>query len=244
VVLRRLRIRPGDGTDDEDAIEFYDAERCIADHCSFGWGTDEVCSVVGLSDAITIQHCIISEGLNVKGHSMASIAGGERVTWHHNLIAHCRSRNPRFADVTNCDFRNNVVYDWGDTAAYGQFERLNFVGNFYQPGPSTTQRPPRFHIGDSMVPPASLFASGNVMSGHADATSDNWLAIAYDRGIQAKAPFAAPPVVTESAKAAFAHVLDYAGATLPRRDVIDARIVREVRGGTGRILKTAAEAGD
>jgi hypothetical protein len=136
-VLQHLRIRPGDDTTEMDALEFYDAERCLVDHCSLGWGTDETCSVVGLSDAITIQHCILSESLDRAQHSMAAIAGGERVTWHHNPFAHCGSRNPRFAMPTLCDFRNNVIYDWGHTAGYGDFERANFVANYYRPGPST-----------------------------------------------------------------------------------------------------------
>jgi hypothetical protein len=241
VILRHLRIRPGDESDDEDAIEFYDAERCIADHCSFGFGTDETCSIVGLSDAITIQYCIVSEGLNRKGHSMAAIAGGERTTWHHNLIAHCRTRNVRFADVAQCDFRNNVVYDWGDTAGYGQFERLNFVGNYYKPGPSTTQRPPRFHIGDSMVPPGTLYISDNILLGQNETNLDNWLGVNYPLEVRAKAPFVAPAVATEPASAAYDHVLRSAGAALPARDAVDTRIVRQVREGTGRIINTASE---
>jgi hypothetical protein len=67
----------------------------------------------------------------------ASIAGGNRVTWHHNLFAHNQSRNVRFQGMVDADFRNNVVYDGGDEAAYGEFDRLNYVGNYLKAGPST-----------------------------------------------------------------------------------------------------------
>ena len=242
VVLRHLRVRPGEESRGDDAIEFHDAERCIADHCSFEWGDDETCSIAGLSDAITVQHCIIAEGLNHEGHSMAGLAGGERITWHHNLIAHCRTRNPRFADVVCCDFRNNVIYNWGDTATYGEFEHVNLVSNWFKPGPSTTQKPPRFHVGETMVAPASLFAQGNVMETRPDATQDNWQAIGFPREAEAKQPFEAAPVKTESAQEAYAHVLETAGATEPKRDEVDQRILNSVKKGTGHIINKVGKA--
>jgi hypothetical protein len=47
----------------------------------------------------------------------------------------------------------------------------------------------------------------------------------------------------ETAEAALAHVLESAGALLPRRDAVDARITREVHDGGGRIVKWVDEAG-
>jgi hypothetical protein len=185
-----------------------------------------------------------SEGLNNEGHSMASIAGGERTTWHHNLIAHCRTRNPRFADIACCDFCNNVVYDWGDTAAYGQFERVNFVADWYKPGPSTTQKPLIFYHGDCVLIPASFFVRGNVMDGQDAVTADNWLGIVCDRDTEAAQPFASAPVRTEGAADAYRHVLDHVGATLPSRDSVDIRIVTSVRNGSGKIIRTVAETAD
>ena len=232
VVLRYLRIRPGHESNGEDAIEFYDAERCIADHCSFTWGDDETCSIVGLSDAITIQHCLIAEGLNHANHSMAGIAGGERTTWHHNLIAHCRTRNPRFAGSAWCDFRNNVIYNWGDVAAYGDFERLNYVANWLQPGPSTKQQPPLYYSDRSVLPPRSFFAHGNWMN----SAAADWTAIECEKTARADEPFAAPSVTTDTAETALRQIDDQAGVTLPRRDATDARIVNDVRQRTGRII--------
>ncbi|MEQ1850871.1 MAG: hypothetical protein ABMA01_04675 [Chthoniobacteraceae bacterium] len=233
VVLRHLRVRPGETSNGQDAIEFYDAERCVADHCTFMWGDDETCSIVGLSDAITIQHCIIAEGLNHAGHSMASIAGGERTTWHHNLIAHCRTRNPRFAGATWCDFRNNVIYNWMDVAAYGEFERLNLVVNVFKPGPSTKPNALRFFDGEAVLLPVTFHARGNLLHGH---DASDWTHIRCDTAARTDTPFPAPTVRTHEAHEAMQRILDEAGATLPKRDATDARIVQSVRDGTGQIL--------
>jgi len=243
VILRHFRIRPGDDSDDTDALWFYDAERCIADHLSVSWGTDEVLSITGLSDAITVQWCIISEGLNREQHGYASIAAGERVTWHHNLFAHHISRVPRFAGIVRADFRNNVLYNWGSVAGYGQFERVNYVANYLKPGPSTTQRPPLIHLGDATVGDGSLYLEGNILHGHDAVTRDNWLGVGFERRVRAAQPFPAPPVRTTSAETAYEQVLPNVGALPAQRDATDARVVREVRTGTGRVIEKVSDAG-
>ncbi len=153
VVLRYFRVRLGDGDiqlDDPKALDSYKggtgehalyfiegSRNCIADHLSLSWSTTKILSVTKLSDLISIQWCILSESLNFAGHGYASIAGGDRVTWHHNLFAHNQSRNVRFGGLVDADFRNNIIYDWGDEAAYGEFDKVNYVGNYLKAGPST-----------------------------------------------------------------------------------------------------------
>lgn len=238
VILRHFRIRPGvpSSESEDDALEFNGAERCIADHLSLAWATDETLSVVGLSDCITVQWCAIAEPLNDRKHAYGSIIGGERTTWHHNLFAHCVSRVPRFASIATCDFRNNVLYDWGHTAGYGQFERVNYIANFLKPGPSTTQRPPQFHNGDSVVPDRSLHLSGNVLFGAPEVTQTNHLGVGFDAAAFSEKPFPFPPVTTDSAHAAYQQVLTNVGTTLPLRDATDERLLRQVRDGTGQIV--------
>ena len=44
------------------------------------------------------------------------------------------SRVPRWGDITvQCDFRNNVIYDWGHTCGYGDLRTLNYVNNYVAP---------------------------------------------------------------------------------------------------------------
>jgi hypothetical protein len=260
VVLRDFRIRIGDDDvhrndrnvlytagDGEYALYFTEgSRRCIADHLSLSWSTNKILSTTKLSDLITVQWCILSESLNLEEHGYASITGGNRVSWHHNLFAHNFSRNVRFQGAVDADFRNNVIYDWGEKAAYGEFDRLNYVGNYLKPGPSTMQKPPLFHEGIEAVLPGSLFLSGNVMEGNPRATGDNWKGTGFyfsRTSVAASTPFPAPSVTTEPAAEAYNLVLRDAGATLPARDAVDARIVREVRTGTGHIVESVQEAG-
>jgi hypothetical protein len=258
VVLRYFRIRLGDegvsrdvnyeAGEGQDGIRFTDgAKDCIADHLSLSWTTGKIVTVTGTSDRITIQWCILSESLNFAGHGYASLEGGNRVTWHHNLLAHNFSRNIRFQAAVTSDFRNNTIYDWGETAAYGEFDRLNYVANYLKPGPSTTQSPRLFHRGDAVVMPGSIFVEQNVLEGEPKVDQDNWRGMGYyyfDRdSLKAAEPFPAPPVATEPARAAYERVLKEAGDTLPARDPVDRRVLREVREGTGHIIRWVREAG-
>ena len=136
---------------------------------------------------------------------------------------------------------NNVIYDWGHTSAYGEFDRLNYVGNYLKPGPSTTQKPLLFMNGTEVVGPSSLYLAANVIEGNVQATADNWKGSGYyfDRSvIAASHPFPAPKVYTTTASQAYTDVLEKAGATLPERDAVDKRIVMNVRTGTGRIIQS------
>jgi pectate lyase len=260
VVLRHFRIRIGDDDvrrsdknirytagDGEYALDFTEGARnCIADHLSLSWSTNKILSTTKMADLITIQWCILSESLNIDGHGYASITGGNRVTWHHNLFAHNFSRNVRFQGAVDADFRNNVIYDWGEKSAYGEFDRLNYVGNFLKSGPSTTQHPLLFHDGQEVVMPHSLYFSGNVIEGDDRATTDNWKATRfyYDREtLAANEPFPAAPVTTDTALVARDRVIENVGATMPARDAVDRRIIAEVKTGTGHIVDSVAGAG-
>ncbi len=254
VVLRYFRIRIGDddvrlddktlnynGGDGEYALYFrLGSGNAIADHLSLSWSTAKMLTTTRLADRITIQYCILSESLNFAGHGYASIAGGNRITWHHNLFAHHFNRIVRFQGMVDADFRNNVIYDWGEGSAYGEFDRLNYVGNYLKPGPSTTQRPLAFHRGDAVVAPGSLFIADNVIEGNDPVNRDNWRGLGFyypDRkSLEASQPFGAPPVSMQPAQSAYERVLKDAGATLPLRDAVDERILREVRTGTGHII--------
>ena len=172
VIIRFLRVRAGNNTAratfrDRRRFRVYDSDNFIVDHCSCSWGNPETLSASGSVDRYTVQWCIASEGNNQQQHAFATILGGDRSTWHHNLFAHMFSRVPRWGDITvQCDFRNNVIYDWGHTCGYGDLRTLNYVNNYVRKGPSTTQRPPYFIIDPKVVLPASIFINGNLMAGN------------------------------------------------------------------------------
>lgn len=249
VVVRFVRVQLGKGPqepkpdDGGDCISAYDSQNFIIDHCSTHWGCDETLSATGAVDLYTVQWCVISEGLNYEKHSMSSILCGDRCTWHHNLFAHSGSRNPLFAGQTRCDFRNNVLYDWGHTSGQGNFSQLNYVGNYLRPGPSTVQKPLHFIAGDGVAMPASLHLAGNIMDGSPELSRDNWLGVFIDRTSNSDKPMPMLPIPAESAEDALSSVLKKVGAVLPRRDAADSRIVADVVNRTGKIVASQQDVG-
>jgi hypothetical protein len=150
-------------------------------------------------------------------------------------------RVPRWGDITvQCDFRNNVLYDWGSYCGGGDLRTLNYVNNYLRAGPSSIQR---HFIFDPKALPASIHVDGNFMVGRPEVGADNWKGVLGERALQSSAPFPAPPVQTQSATEAFELVLRNAGATRPKRDSVDARIISNVRNGTGKIINDENEVG-
>jgi pectate lyase len=246
VILRYLRFRAGNNTGEVrcESFRISDSENVMVDHCSSSWGNPETFSAAGAVDRCTVQWCLFSEGNNAQKHAFSTIIAGDRTTWHHNLFAHMLSRVPRWGDITvECDFRNNVIYDWGHTCGYGDMRTLNYVNNYLRAGRSTTQRPPYFIVDPKVALPASLYLDGNVMTGMPEVSRDNWKGVKGDRTFQASSPFPAPPVQTQSAPDAFELVLQNAGANLPKRDAVDARAVSDARNGTGEIINNENEVG-
>ena len=200
VIIRFVRFRLGDENNQEsDAIWGRYFQDIILDHCSMSWSVDE-CSSFYANKNFTMQWCIMTESLcnSVHGkgsHGYGGIWGGKNASFHHNLLANHKSRNPRFDHPEvydnyvnthrgHVDYRNNAVYNWGDNSTYGgEGAWFNMVGNYYKPGPASKDR--KYFLDANGIYTSSktdygypmLYLSGNVHTKHSDITGDNSIGI-------------------------------------------------------------------
>jgi pectate lyase len=242
VIIRYIRIR------DEasgDALGGRYNRNIVLDHVSTSWSSDEVLSIYH-NEYVTIQWCLITEAGSAD-HKFGGIWGNNPGTYHHNLIAHNASRNPRWASgCGNNDYRNNVLYNWGYNSCYGGeavqsgsdefvFSNINMVANYYKPGPATASG-----VRDRIAEPSSRAAgdegswhvSDNYVDGYPAVTADNWLGVDGNNYIRLDAPWPAMGINQQTAEDAYSAVLDHAGCSFPTRDSVDERIIEEVRNGT------------
>jgi pectinesterase len=247
VIIRYLRFRMGDKNEVQgDALGCRDTKNVIIDHCSISWGTDENASFYNNKN-FTLQWCIISEALNKsvheKGaHGYGGIWGGVRASFHHNLIASNNSRNPRFSGSSTTensenefvDFRNNVIYNWGDNSIYGgEKGTYNLVNNYFKSGPATTSSKLDRIVSPS-EPYGKFYVDGNYVNGYKVITKNNWYGgIQCDNPLQTK--LESPIDISENtkttcAKKAFKIVLENVGASI-FRDSVDNRIVSNTKTG-------------
>ena len=276
VILRYIRCRLGDryqnkgmvdGSGGDDALGNLGAKNLIIDHCSVSWSADEALTVYR-GDSVTLQWNIISEPLNYsyhfetgdtdfEQHGYGGIWGSRNGSFHHNLIAHCRNRTPRFAGVETytspapgvekCDFRNNVLYNWGINNIYGgEGGNYNVVNNYFKYGPNTSSSR-RYQVvavdSNATYLWAKYYLKGNYVYNSVTNTNNNWLSVFMKSGkladtVKSKVtePFNLPAIAEESAISAYTSVLTGAGASFPKRDTLDERIVNDVRNGTGKII--------
>ena len=191
-------------------------------------------------------------------HGYGGIWGGMKASFHHNLMANHDSRNPRLGPGTKStkdneivDMRNNVIYNWCGNSCYGgEAMHVNIVNNYYKPGPATPKDTP---VGHRILKPEAgrskldhkvygrVYADGNIMEGYPAITEDNWAGgiqietqpntEGYTENMRSNRPFEMPYIRITSAHDAYDFVLKNAGANIPCRDIVDERIIEEVRTG-------------
>lgn len=243
VIIRYIRVRLGDFNNYEsDALGGRGISDVIIDHVTASWSVDECVSFYEVEN-VTVQWSFITESLrgslHAKGnHGYGGIWGGH-ASFHHNLLAHHSSRNPRIGTQTEqaVDIRNNVIYNWGFNSTYGGENGLvNLVANYYKPGPGTNRGSVNYRIVE-ISDGGKWYIAGNYMHGYPTITADNWAGGVQPRldrleDVRHDTEFPVPYVTTHSAEEAYELVLAHGGASLPARDAIDQRIVEEVRTGT------------
>jgi hypothetical protein len=203
---------------------------------------------------ITIQNSIFAESLDTYNHSFGSTLGGENCTFMRNMWANNTGRNPSVGWNGTFNFVNNVVFNWMHRSSDGGDYRAmyNFINNYFKPGPVTTKTGP---VGHRILKPESgrsklkqkvygrAYVNGNIMEGYPEISKNNWAggvqveeqkdAGEYTDFIKVDEPLPMPKITMVSATEAYDYVVKNAGAMLPKRDAVDARIAEQVR--TGKI---------
>jgi hypothetical protein len=204
---------------------------------------------------VTIQNTISAKALDTYNHAFGSTIGGENASFMRNLWADNTGRNPSIGWGGVFNFVNNIVFNWVHrTADGGEYSTMsNFIGNYYKPGPLTNKDKP---VGHRIIKAESrsqklfpypvygrVYAHDNVMEGYDEVTKDNWnggIQIDDDTDqipaetkalMRSNQPFAMPYIKIMPSEESYNWVLDNVGATLPKRDIVDERVINEVRTG-------------
>ena len=252
-IVRFARLRLGNLTGKTmDGMGLASCDDCIVDHCSISWTIDEAFSSRGARN-ITFQRNLISEALNIAGHKkygsgsahgFAGSISGNIGSFHHSLLAHNAGRNWSLAgaiDQANrhagrLDIRNMVVYNWKHRTTDGGARQVNFVNNYYRPGPATqvkTYLNPQFE--NPAFGPQQYYVKGNIMEGVTGPEGPTGAFKGMNVRGQQEAPvtvaepFFEPHVKTHSAEEAFENVLADVGCNVPMLDNHDRRVIEETR---------------
>ncbi|MGB2863204.1 MAG: hypothetical protein WBC05_07740 [Sedimentisphaerales bacterium] len=206
------------------------------------------------AENITIQWCISSEALDLNNHAFGATWGGKNCSFHHNLFACNTGRNPSIGWGDHFDFRNNVLFNWRHRTVDGgdASSMVNIVANYYKPGPAVNEgasryricRPQHLDMHSEAQRDGKWYVADNFVAGNPRVTLNNWAGgVQFDdveaeeeiraltRRVRAATPAPAPRIIQQSAEQAYELVLAQAGATLPKRDSVDNRVIEIVRTG-------------
>ena len=199
---------------------------------------------------ITIQNSIFSEGINKFHHAFGSTIGGLNSTFHHNLWACNTGRNPSVGMGGDFTFINNVLFNWVHRTVDGgdNTSHYNIINNYLKPGPATPKAPIAYRLlkpetargKNAPKEYGKAYVNGNITEGNDAVTKDNWAGGVQTDGegddsmlaaARVSEPFKHAALPIQPAKDAYETVLASAGATLPKRDPVDLRVINMVRTG-------------
>jgi len=245
IILRYLRFRPA-GPNIMDSLQITNAANIIADHVSVAFGTNNVVSILNSSN-ITVQWSVLADSLNntntVTGGTSIRFGSGD-VTLHHNLYSDNFSANPTIGEDVTLDFVNNVIYNWGLFAGNstndlvdnpgGLTNFLNYSANYLIAGTNSDLTNGAF-FGSS--PDTFIFQTNNFIDTNLnlvlDGANTSW-GMFSNQFTEFSDPFPIEATAPDEAFIAYERVLDFAGASMDKRDAMDIGTVEQVRlfGGT------------
>jgi hypothetical protein len=282
VLIQHIRVRAGDdpnGPDpaNRDALKIEGSstrtvKNVVIDHCTFSWSIDELVSVWGPHDNITLSNNIFSEPLHDSIHPqddgsgtekhgfgvlIGSVSSGGRVSMIGNLFAHIQERNP-LSRARELVFVNNLVYNRGirDLDLQSEQSRVtkNTVeGNVFLRGPSYAYSSRPIYVRTSGTyreySGAKVYVNDNRSTDFGTSDTGNVVLTGGDI-ISGLLTTLSKPVWntgltarSTANDAVYERVLDYAGARPSDRDNTDRRIVSSVRNRDGYIINCVSADG-
>jgi autotransporter-associated beta strand protein len=229
-ICRYMRIRMGIvGDDGKDANGLADGQNIIFDHCSVSWGRDENFSINSTTAKnITIQNCIISQGLMT--HSAGGLIQADSITLYRNLYADNTTRNNKIKGVNQ--YVNNMVYNWKDGAYImgGDSQGdtyANATDNCFIAGP--LHGVPPFNLGNLNY---HIYETDNIFDSSRNGVFDAYTIppgeFVGPPDFQS-APYPFPTLPTVPANTLVNSLLPTVGASLPYRDYADYYVLNEVK---------------
>lgn len=189
IVIRHMRIRPGDPDNDwpanqHDAIQFSTANHIMLDHIDASHGADETIDLWGGAAHITIQYSHLSfpiydtsngwdHNKGVINHRPCLDSGncqpGDRTGGYisilNNVFTHSRNRTPALS-VGPAEVINNITYNGREGFVHHNISAgdFNIVGNQYIAGPSISLSPFWFDPENSSTPiPTAYWLQNNLV---------------------------------------------------------------------------------
>jgi len=239
----------------------------VIDHCSFSWAIDEVIEVWNDWDDVTLSNNIFSEPLyeappaaengEPQGYGALVDSTNGKITFVGNLFAHADWRNPR-SGAADFVFVNNVVYNYGLNVIFlYNMNRLvtdnSIVGNVIIDGPNSKDVLPVRITGnspysDNVGQGTKVYLADNLARA---ATADPWSIVQNNSSLSRAdlEALSAPTWPTGLQALPTAnnvvqnHVLSNVGSRPADRDVVDTRIIAEVRNGTGHFVNCVVNDG-
>lgn len=227
----------------EECLTAYDTKYTTVQWCIIGEGLYNSKNDKGARAYATQwggEHSSLHHSLITNSHSRSPRFNGAR---------DAGSGHDTYVDS---EFANNVVFNWSSTGAiYGGemkqgvdgYNRVYMINNFYRPGPSTKTGNAGTYFASPSSPYGQWYLSGNKLEENgpyapwigpkaAGVNADNSTGV---NGLPAanlmkELPYDLSGMKYDSADDAFAQVTTKAGASLPRYDEVDQRLLDEAAG--------------
>lgn len=227
----------------EECLTAYDTKYTTVQWCIIGEGLYNSKNEKGMRAYATQwggEHSTMHHTLITNSHSRSPRFNG------------ARDAGPGHDTYVDSEFANNVVFNWSGTGAiYGGemkqgvdgYNRIYMINNYYRPGPSTKAGNADTHFASPSSPYGQWYLNGNEFeeSGtFAPWTADKAKAANADNSKCAgklpaanhigELPYALSGMQYATAQEAYADVVSKAGASLPRYDEVDRRLLDEAAG--------------